>query len=72
MSPKDMARAYCAGRALGLGCDCEGIFLEVYEQQLRRYPENFAIPEDYKEKILDGYRKMEEAYVNIDRRKAAL
>ncbi len=72
MSPKGNARAYCAGRALGLGCDCKGTFLEVYEQQIRWYLEHFVIPDDYKEKILADYRKLEEAYDDIDRRRATL
>ena len=56
-------RVYCGSRAGGLGCTSKGTFLEVYEAQIQWYLENFIIPEDYREKILEAHRKLEKAYL---------
>jgi hypothetical protein len=69
---KGETRVYCAGRAQGLGCDCKGTFLKVYEAQTRWYLENFVIPEDYQEKILEAHRKLQSAYDDAGKRKATL
>jgi len=46
MSPKGKPRVYCAGRAKGdTKCDSSSTFLEVYEDQVRWYLENFIISE---------------------------
>ena len=71
-SPKGEPRVYCAGRAQGLGCNCKGTFLKVYEAQIRWYLENFHIPEDYQEKILEAHRKLQSAYDDTGKRKATL
>jgi hypothetical protein len=65
-------RLYCRGRAQGADCDCQATFLEVYEAQLEWYLENFVIPEDYRERILEAHRRLEAAYDDIPRRRATL
>lgn len=54
-------RTFCYGRAQGNGCDGKGTFLEVYERQIEWYLEHFRIPEDYQQRILDAFRKMQGA-----------
>ena len=71
-SPKREVRTYCAGRAKGLGCDCKGTFLSVYEAQIRWYLENFTIPQDYQDKIIEAHRKLQSAYDDTEKHKAAL
>ena len=71
-SPKKEVRTYCAGRAKGLGCDCKGTFLSVYEAQIRWYLENFTIPQDYQDKIIEAHRKLQSAYDDTEKHKAAL
>jgi site-specific DNA recombinase len=65
-------RVYCGSRAGGLGCTSKGTFLEVYEAQIQWYLENFIIPEDYREKILEAHRKLEKAYGDTDGQRARL
>ena len=55
-------RLFCRGRSQGLDCDYKSTFLEVYEAQIQWYLENFTIPEDYQEKIIEAHRKLETAY----------
>ena len=71
-SPKGEVRTYCAGRAKGLGCDCRGTFLSIYEGQIRWYLENFIIPQDYQDKIVEAHRKLQSAYDDTEKHKAAL
>ncbi|MEE8470684.1 MAG: recombinase family protein [Dehalococcoidia bacterium] len=68
----DKPRVFCRGRAKGLECDCKGTFLDVYETQLHWYLENFHIPEDYRDKILEAHRKLESAYDDISKKQAQL
>jgi DNA invertase Pin-like site-specific DNA recombinase len=65
-------RIYCRGRAKGLQCNCKGTFLEIYEAQIHWYLENFVIPQDYREKILEAHRKLENAYNDTERCRAQL
>jgi len=55
-----------------LGCDCKGTFLSVYEAQIRWYLENFTIPQDYQDKIIEAHRKLQSAYDDTEKDKAAL
>jgi hypothetical protein len=73
-SSKGEVRIYCAGRSQGRGCDCRGTFLSIYEAQIRWYLENFIIPQDYQDRILEAHRKLQSAYTNteIEKEKAAL
>jgi DNA invertase Pin-like site-specific DNA recombinase len=61
-SPRGRARAYCASRAEGLGCDFKGTFLDVYERQIEWYLTTFVIPEDYQRRILDAHSELVKAY----------
>jgi len=65
-------RVYCRGRTQGADCNCKGTFLEIYEAQIEWYLENFVIPEDYQERILEAHRKLEAAYDDIAKRRATL
>ena len=71
-SPRGEPRVYCAGRAQGLGCECKGTFLKIYEDQVRWYLENFVIPEDYQEKILEAHRRLQSAYDDTEKQRATL
>ena len=55
-------RVYCGSKARGFDCESKSTFLEVYEAQIQWYLENFIIPEDYKEKIIEAHRKLLAAY----------
>ena len=69
---KGKVRAYCAGRAQGSGCDCKGTLLSVYETQIRWYLENFIIPKDYQDRIIEAHRRLQSAYDGTEKDKAAL
>jgi len=49
---------YCRGRTQGADCNCKATFLEIYEAQIEWYLENFVIPEDYQERIIEAHRKL--------------
>ena len=65
-------RLYCRGRAKGWNCDFKGTFLEVYEEQIAWYLQNFLIPEGYRERILEAHRKLESAYDDIEKHRTNL
>ena len=65
-------RVYCRGRAQGGDCGCKATFLEIYEAQIEWYLENFVIPGDYQERILEAHRKLETAYDDLAKRRATL
>lgn len=65
-------RIMCASRIQGKGCHQKSALLEVYEAQIEAYLENFAIPEDYQEKILEAHRKLQAAYDDSERQRAEL
>lgn len=52
-------RVYCRERTQGADCNCKATFLEIYEAQIEWYLENFVIPEDYQERIIEAHRKLE-------------
>jgi hypothetical protein len=66
------ARGYCRGRAQGANCNCKATFLEIYEAQIEWYLEEFVIPDDYQEKILEAHRKLEAAYDEVEKRRNQL
>jgi len=73
MNQKTRARIYCSGRAKGdTGCDFKGTFLDTYEAQIEWYLENFEIPQDYQEKILEAHGKLQAAYSDVEANKAML
>jgi site-specific DNA recombinase len=65
-------RVYYRARAQGADCNCKATFLEIYEAQIEWYLENFVIPGDYQQKILEAHRKLEAAYDDIVKRRATL
>ncbi len=65
-------RTYCRGRAYGAECDCKGTFLDVYEAQIQWYLSTFIIPNDYRERILEAHRRLEDAYDDIEKRRSLL
>jgi hypothetical protein len=44
----------------------------LYEQQLIEYLNSFHIPEDYQHRILEAHRKLQSAYDDVTKQKAAL
>ena len=68
----DKPRVYCRGRTQGADCNCKATFLGIYEAQIEWYLENFVIPEDYQERILEAHRKLETAYDDLAKRRATL
>jgi len=66
------ARVYCRGRTKGLHCNCKCTFLEVYEAQIQWYLENFVIPQDYRERIMEAHRKLENAYDDAEKYRSQL
>jgi len=52
---KGRIKVYCSGRAQGGQCTCKGIFLDVYESQVEWYLDQFEIPDDYQQRILEWY-----------------
>ncbi len=65
-------RVYCGSKAKGFDCKSKSTFLEVYEAQIQWYLENFIIPEDYREKILEAHRKLEASYDDTINRRSTL
>ncbi len=61
-NPHGKGRVYCANRASGLGCDFQGTFLAIYEEQIEWYLSSFFIPENYQEQILESHRKLVSNY----------
>jgi site-specific DNA recombinase len=65
-------RMMCASRSQGKGCQQKSALLEVYEPQIEEYLQNFQIPEDYQEKILDAHHKLKAAYDETQKLRAEL
>jgi hypothetical protein len=65
-------RVYCRGKTRGADCNCKATFLEIYEAQIEWYLENFVIPQDYQDRILEAHRKLETAYDDLAKRRATL
>ena len=65
-------RVYCSTKAKGFTCQSKSTFLEVYEAQIQWYLENFVIPEDYREKILEAHSKIQSAYNDVGKQRASL
>jgi site-specific DNA recombinase len=65
-------RVYCGSKARGFNCRSKSTFLGVYEAQIQWYLENFVIPEDYRQKILEAHRKLQSAYEDTDKQRARL
>jgi len=65
-------RIMCASRIQGKGCHQKSALLEVYETQLEAYLENFQIPDDYQEKMLEAHRKLQAAYDDSEKQRAEL
>ena len=71
-NPKGEIRTYCAGRALGFGCHCQGTFLCNYEKQLHNYLNEFVVPQNYQDQILFDQKKVIDTHDNIRNRKKIL
>jgi len=65
-------RIMCANRIKGRGCEQQSAVLDVYEAQLEAYLENFIIPNDYQQKILDAHSQLEAAYDDSEKRRNEL
>jgi hypothetical protein len=59
----------CANRIKGRGCHQQSAILDVYEAQIEAYLENFIIPDDYRQKILEAHRKLEAAYDDTEKKR---
>ena len=56
----------CYNRAKGFGCEQRTVYLDVLEDQVLGYLKKFHIPEDYQEQILMEYRKLRDAYDDVE------
>jgi hypothetical protein len=65
-------RMYCRGRAEGNDCNSKLTFLEVYERQIEWYLQQFVVPDDYKERILEAHRKLRNAYPDPEKQQRHL
>jgi hypothetical protein len=65
-------RMYCRGRAEGKDCQSKLTFLEVYERQVEWYLQNFVVPDDYKERILEAHRTLRNAYPDPEKQQRHL
>ncbi len=72
LNSRGKPRVYCGSKARGFECESKSTFLEVYEAQVQWYLENFFIPEDYKEKIIEAHRKLEASYDDTVNRRNTL
>jgi len=71
-SHKGRPRVYCASRAEGLGCDFGGTFLDIYENQIEWYLDNFVIPDDYQQEILDAHKRLTKTYDDTQKQREQL
>ena len=51
-------RIFCGSRNQGLKCQGKATYMDVYENQLLRYMQQFVIPDDYQERILALYSSL--------------
>ena len=65
-------RMYCRGRSQGNDCNSKLTFLEVYERQVEWYLQNFVVPDDYKDRILDAHRRLQNAYQDPEKQRRHL
>ena len=65
-------RVACYNRSKGWECSQQSAYLDIYEYQIHEYLKSFHIPDDYREKILDAHRKLQEAYDDSDDRRVNL
>jgi len=66
-------RLMCYNRAQRRAdCPAKSAALEVYEEQIRLYLENFSIPEDYQARILAEHGRLQAAYDDIERERTSL
>ncbi len=69
---KDRVRVYCSGRAQGEQFTCKGTFLDIYERQVEWYLDQFEIPDDYQQRILEWYAAMGTDYVDAAKARGKL
>jgi DNA invertase Pin-like site-specific DNA recombinase len=65
-------RLVCTNRIKNKTCSQPSGYLDLYEQQLIEYLSCFHIPEDYQHRILEAHRKLQLAYDDVSKQKAAL
>ena len=65
-------RLVCTNRIKNKTCSQPSGYLDLYEQQLIEYLDSFHIPEDYQHRILEAHRKLQSAYDDVTKQKAAL
>lgn len=56
------ARLFCNGRLKGWGCTQPSAHLDICEQQIMAYLGTFHIPQDYQDRILETYRKLQNSF----------
>ena len=69
---KGRIRVYCSGRAQGGQCTCKGTFLDIYEAQVEWYLDQFQIPADYQQRILEWYEGLDSGYADAGKMRANL
>ncbi len=69
---KGKKRIMCASRAKGNGCHQTSTLLDALDAQIEAYLENFHIPEDYQERIMEAHRKLQAAFDESEKAAADL
>ena len=69
---KGRRRVACYNRSKGWECPQKSAYLDIYEDQVKGYLRSFHIPDDYREKILDIHRKMQNALSDTDSERTRL
>jgi len=65
-------RIMCSEKVKGTGCIQKSAIIDVYERQIEAYLENFIIPDNYHEQILEMQKKLEASFDENENRRNEL
>ena len=65
-------RIMCSEKVKGTGCNQKSAIIDVYERQIEAYLENFIIPGDYIDRIIEMQKKLEASYDENENRRNEL
>ena len=72
MRNRGVARMVCNTRLKRGACTQRSARLDKYEDELQHYLDAFAIPEDYRQQLLDGQRRLVTAYDDTEAQRSRL
>ncbi|MCI0813119.1 MAG: zinc ribbon domain-containing protein, partial [Chloroflexi bacterium] len=72
MRNRGVARMVCNTRLKGGECTQKSARLDRYEDELQHYLDAFTIPEDYREQLLEGQRRLVTAYDDTEAQRSRL